>query len=200
MAVAHLSDGNVWVWSPIALTDELARAIEDIGPVRHIVSPNKLHHLFLGEWAERWLDARLYAPPGLARKMPRLRFDAQLQDKPEAAWADDIDQVIFRGSFAMEEVVFFHKVSRTAIIGDLIQRHAPENMLGLKGVLMRLDGLVGDHGSTPREWRASFLNRTPARAARQKVMNWKPDRLLIAHGKSAKTRAPEVIQEALSWI
>lgn len=49
MAAAHHSDGNVWVWSPIALTDELARAIEDIGPVRHLVSPNKLHHLFLGE-------------------------------------------------------------------------------------------------------------------------------------------------------
>lgn len=200
MALGRLSDGNLWVWSPIALTAELTRAIEDIGPVRHIVSPNKLHHLFLGEWAERWPNARLYAPPGLARKLPTLRCDAQLQDNAEAAWADDIDQVIFRGSFAMEEVVFFHKVSRTAIFGDIIQRHAPENMSGLAGVVMRLDGLVGDHGSTPREWRASFLNRTRARAARQKVMSWQPDRLLIARGKNAKTRAPEIIKEALSWI
>ena len=55
-------------------------------------------------------------------------------------------------------------------------------------------------GGRLREWRASFLSRTPARAARRKVMNWKPDRLLIAHGKSAKTRTPEVIKEALSWI
>ena len=137
MAVAHLSDGNVWVWSPIALTDQLARAIDDIGPVRHIVSPNKLHHLFLRVWAERWPDARLYAPPGLARKMPELRFDALLQGKPEAAWANDIDQVIFRGSFAMAEVVFFHKASRTAIFGDLIQRFPPENMSGFMGLLMR---------------------------------------------------------------
>lgn len=200
MAVAHLSDGNAWVWSPIALTSELARAVEAVGPVRHIVSPNKLHHLFLGEWAERWPDARLYAPPGLARMMPELRFDADLQDEPEAAWADDIDQVIFRGSFAMEEVAFFHRVSRTAIICDLIQRHAPENMSGLKGRLMQLDSLVGDHGSTPREWRASFLNRSPARTARQKVLDWKPYQLLIAHGECAKTQATEVIKEALSWI
>jgi hypothetical protein len=200
MAVAQLSDGNVWVWSPIALTDQQARAIDSIGPVRHIVSPNKLHHLFLREWAARWPDARLYAPPGLARKAPSLRFAAQLQNEPEGAWANDIDQVIFQGSFAMDEVVFFHRASRTAIFGDLIQRFPPENMSGFMGLLMRLDGLVGDHGSTPREWRASFLNRAPARAARRKVMNWKPDRLLIAHGKSVKTGAAEVINDALSWI
>ena len=23
-----------------------------LGPVRHLVSPNKIHHLFLGEWAQ----------------------------------------------------------------------------------------------------------------------------------------------------
>lgn len=200
MAVARLSDGNVWAWSPIRLTDQLAREINDIGPLRHIVSPNKLHHLFLKEWAERWPQACLYAPPGLARKMPKLQFDAQLRNKPAAAWADDIDQVAFRGSFAMEEVVFFHKKSRTVIVGDLIQRHAAEKMLGWKGLLMRIDGLVGPHGSTPREWRLSFLNRRPARAARQKVMNWEPDRLLIAHGECVKSCAREVISDALSWI
>ena len=39
-----------------------------------------------------------------------------------APWQLDIDQVVFRGSFAMEEVVFFHRASRSAIFGDLIQR------------------------------------------------------------------------------
>jgi hypothetical protein len=32
MAVARLSDESVWVWSPIALTDDLARAVESIEP------------------------------------------------------------------------------------------------------------------------------------------------------------------------
>ncbi len=54
MAVARLTDGSAWVWSPIALTSELERAVDSIGPVRHIVSPNKIHHLFLREWAARW--------------------------------------------------------------------------------------------------------------------------------------------------
>lgn len=200
MAVARLADGSVWVWSPIALTDELANEVEAIGPVRHIVSPNKIHHLFLREWAERWPDARLYAPPGLARKKPELRFFAELDDEPSPSWATDIDQVVFRGSFAMEEVAFFHRASRTAIICDLIQRHSPTKMSGWRGFLMQLDGLVGEHGSTPREWRASFLRRGPARAAQRKVLGWNAEQLLVAHGECAHTDAARVIAAALSWI
>jgi hypothetical protein len=95
----------------------------------------------------------------------------------------DIDQVVFRGSIAMEEVAFFHRASRTAIIGDLIQRHSVSKMSVWKGMVMRLDGLVGEDGSTPRDWRVSFLRRVPARAARKKVLG-----------------AAQVIAAALSWI
>ena len=200
MAIVRLSDGGSWVWSPVALTDELANSVEAIGPVRHIVSPNKIHHLFLAEWAQRWPEARLYAPPGLAQRKPHLRFDAELLNEPDAAWAAEIDQVIFHGSLVMEEVAFFHRKSRTAIMGDLIQRHLESEITGWKGMLMKLDSLVGDQGSTPREWRATFLHRKRARQAREQVLGWHPDRLLIAHGKCVQTNATEVIKDALSWI
>jgi hypothetical protein len=200
MAVVRLSNGSTWVWSPVALTDELFNSVQAVGPVRHIVSPNKIHHLFLAEWAERWPEARLYAPPGLAKRRPDLRFDAELGDEPDPAWVVDIDQVIFRGSLAMEEVAFFHRTSHTAIICDLIQRHSETTTTGWKGGLMRLDSLVGEHGSTPREWRASFLRRGKARAAREKVLSWKAERLLIAHGDCAETGATEIIDRALNWI
>jgi len=200
MAVAQLSDGSLWVWSPVALTDEIVGFVDTLGPVRHIVSPNKIHHLFLAEWRDRWPEARMHAPPDLAQRKPELRFDAELGDDPDDAWATDIDQVIFRGSLALEEVVFFHRASGTAIFCDLIQRHSEATMTGWKGLVMRLDGLVGKHGSTPREWRASFLRRGKARAARDKVLGWEPERLLIAHGECAQTGATGIIDEALAWI
>ncbi len=200
MAVVRLEDGSAWVWSPVELSEELAQAVERIGPVRYIVSPNKIHHLFLAQWAERYPEARLYAPPGLAARLPDLRFDAELGDESDPAWATDIDQVIFRGSLAMEEVVFFHRPSGTAIICDLIQRHPEELATGWRGMLMRLDSLVGEYGSTPREWRASFLRRGKARAARDKVLNWHADRLLIAHGRCAQAGATAIIGRALAWM
>jgi hypothetical protein len=169
-------------------------------PVCCVVSPNKLHHLFLPEWRNRWPDARLRAPPGLARRKKQLRFDAELGDEPDCQWSADIAQVVFRGSFFMEEVVFFHRASRTAIFGDFIQRFPEEMANGWKGIVMRLDGLVGRHGSTPRDWRLSFLSRQEARAARRAVLAWKPERLLIAHGECAASGASEIIAAALSWM
>lgn len=200
MAVVQLGEGGSWIWSPVALSAELASEVEALGPVRFIVSPNKLHHLFLGEWADRYRGAQLFAPPGLAAKRPDLRFVAELGDEPAPGCARDLDQTVFRGSFAMEEVVFFHRRSRTAIVGDLIQRFDESTLSGWKRMLMRLDGLVGERGSTPREWRATFLRRGPARAAREKVLGWNAQRLLIAHGECAQADASRIIESALDWI
>ncbi|HWG68425.1 MAG TPA: DUF4336 domain-containing protein [Steroidobacteraceae bacterium] len=200
MAVVRLSTGSLWVWSPIALTKELIGAVEAMGPVGCIVSPNKLHHVFLPEWKDRWPDARLYAPPGLARKKKQLHFDAELGDQADAAWLGDIDQAVFRGSFALEEVVFFHRASSTAIFGDLIQRFPEKTAQGFKGLMMRMGGILGPMGSTPRDWRLSFLSRAAARAARREVLAWKPQQLLIAHGECAAAGATDIIANALSWI
>lgn len=198
MAVARLSDGSAWVWSPIALTEELARQVESIGPVRHVVAPNKLHHLFLAQWAGRWPEARLYAAPGLARRRTDLHFHGELGDQVEAAWATDIDQALFRGSVAMVETVFFHRASRTVILCDLVQRLPA--VPGLKGLVMRLDGLIGERGSTPREWRCTFLRRRLARRSRDRVLAWNPERLLIAHGQCARDGATALLQDALGWV
>lgn len=100
----------------------------------------------------------------------------------------------------MEEVIFFHRLSRTAIICDLIQRHPQSNMSGWMGMLKRLDNLVGEKGSTPREWRATFLHRGLTREARDKVLAWKAERLIIAHGQCAQTQASAIIASALKWI
>src|SRR5581483_6426374 len=92
MALIRLSSGGLFVWSPIALSPELKRAVDELGPVSCLVSPNRLHHLFLADWKTAYPQARLYAPPGLRRKRTDLAFDAELGPTPEPEWARDIDQ------------------------------------------------------------------------------------------------------------
>ena len=43
MAVLRLSDGSIWVHSPVSLDDELAAALAGLGEVKHIVTPNFEH-------------------------------------------------------------------------------------------------------------------------------------------------------------
>jgi hypothetical protein len=198
--LVRLADGALWVCSPVALGEALADEIDGLGSVRYLVSPNKLHHLFLGDWKARWPMARLYASPGLARRRKDLRFDATLEDAPDPAWAESLDQAVFHGSFAMEEVVFFHRPSRTAIVTDLVQRFDPAAVPGWRGWIMRLDGLVGPEGSTPREWRLTFVDRAAARRARARVLGWNPARVVIAHGDWVRTDGRRVLERALAWL
>ncbi len=65
---------------------------------------------------------------------------------------------------------------------------------------MRLDGLMDAHWRTPRFIQASFVRRRLARAARDRVISWNSERLLIAHGECAQTHAAPIIEAALRWI
>ena len=200
MALVRLADGGLWVWSPIELDDALAKEVEVLGPVRHLVSPNKLHHLYLGPWRERFPQARVVASPGLVAKRKDLAFDAELGDEPDPAWDGQIDQVVFRGSVFLDEVVFFHRASRTALVCDLIQRFAPGAFSGWRGTWMRLWGLVGEDGTTPLEWRAAWWNRAPARAALEVASAWDAERLVTGHGEIPTEAGAEALRRGLRWL
>lgn len=199
MVLIRLAGGSLFVWSPIALTAELQAEVDALGPVAHLVSPNAIHHLFLGAWKSAYPAARLYASPGLARKRRDLHFDAALTDAPLAAWAADIDQVAMAGSFALIEIVFFHRKSRTAIFADLIENFRPGWFRGWRGWLARLDGIVMPNGGAPREWRLTF-RKPVARAALARILAWQPQQVVMAHGEIARTDGTAFIQKSFRWL
>ncbi len=200
MAVIRLSDGGLFIWSPIALTESLRASVAALGPVRHLVSPNALHHLFLAEWKTAFPAARLHATPRLRRKRKDLMFDAVLCDAVEPDWAADIDHVVMHGSFALTEVVFFHRRSHTALFADLIQNFPRDWFKGWRGILARFGGIVAPNPSAPSDWRASFLNRRAARASLDKILAWPIERVLIAHGDLPTESGPALVRRAFAWL
>lgn len=200
MALVRLSDGGLFIWSPITLSAALRDEVDGLGPVRYLISPNSIHHLFLGEWKSAYPAARLYASPGLRKKRRDLAFDADLGDSPEPEWAADIDQVPVLGSFVMTEVVFFHQASRTVIFADLIENLPRDWFKGWRGVIARLDGIVAPDPGAPREWRASFFNRRVARAALERILAWPIERVLIAHGEPAAADGKAFVRSAFAWL
>ncbi|MGO8739912.1 DUF4336 domain-containing protein [Rhodoblastus sp.] len=200
MAAIQLAEGRLFVWSPVALTPALKDQVESLGQVACLVSPNLLHHLYLGEWKEAFPAARLFASPGLKRRRKDLAFDAELLDAPDPLWAADIDQVLLHGSFIMTEAVFFHRASRTAIFADLIENFPPGWFSGWRGVLAKLDGIVAPNHGAPREWRASFLRRKLARAALQRILDWPIERAVIAHGDCAEKDGAAFVRRGFSWL
>jgi hypothetical protein len=59
--VIRLDDGSLFVISPIQLTPNIRADVDELGAVKYLVSPNHLHHLYLGDWSQAYPDAKLYA-------------------------------------------------------------------------------------------------------------------------------------------
>jgi hypothetical protein len=105
--IARLESGQLWIWSPVKLTEDLRAEVDRLGSVGHLVSPNKLHHLYLREWKAAYPEASLWGPQSTIIKCTDLTFREALTDSPPPEWRPDIDQAWFRGSFAMDELVIF---------------------------------------------------------------------------------------------
>jgi len=79
--LVRLPDGGLFVHSPAQL-EGLKAEVDAIGPVRHVVAPNRYHHLFVREWKDAYPDALVHAAPGLAQKRKSFTFDSELDDEP----------------------------------------------------------------------------------------------------------------------
>lgn len=200
MAVIRLADGGLFIWSPVALTDALRASVDALGPVRHLVAPNALHHVFIADWKQAYPGALIYAPPGLRAKRPDISFDADLSDVPPPHWAGQIDQVVMAGNAITSEIVFFHAASRTAIFTDLLQQFPAGWFSGWRAVVARLDLMTAPEPSVPRKFRLAFTNRRVARAALARILAWPAERVLMAHGAPVSSDGQAFLRRAFRWL
>ena len=201
MTVIQLRDGDLWIHSPEKLNKALQDELNNLSKVRYLISPNKLHHLFLLEWICAYPDAERYAAPGLAQKRRDIVFTKELSNQPEKEWEAEIDQVIFQGSAAMEEVVFFHLSSRTLILTDLIENFEPAVFNWWQKPFARATGILAPNGKTPIDWRASFVfGKKKARAALDKMLQWQPANIVISHGECVFGNGKEFLERSFSWL
>lgn len=200
MIVIRLSDGALFIWSPVMLAPELRIAVDQLGPVRHIVAPNTLHHLFIGDWHRAYPAATLHAVPELRAQHPKLSWGSDLGDKPAAEWSNDIDQVVIRGNRITTEVVFFHRHSRTAIFTDLIQQFDPGWFKGWRALVAKLDLMITPKPTVPRKYRMAFRDRNAARKALQQIMAWPTEAVLAAHATPIRHDGRNAIAYAFQWL
>lgn len=200
MAVMQLADGSLFVWSPIDLTDALKTSVDVLGPVRHIVEPNALHHLHLAAWKHAYPDAVLHAPPGLRQKRTDIAFHADLGDNAHPDWAGQIDQVLIHGNRITTETVFFHRPSGTVLFCDLLQQIPPHLLTGWRSLVAKLDLMVGPEPQVPRKFRIAFSDKRAARTALAKVLAWPAQKVLIAHGTPVENGAQVYLRRAFRWL
>jgi len=198
MTIVRLSDGGLWLHSPVRPTPELRAAVDALGPVRFVVAPNRWHHLYVGDWQAAYPAAQAYGARGLLKKRKDLAFAGVLDDDAPAGWAGQIDQIARRGAPAMGEVVFLHRKSRTLIVSDSAHNFAPGAPVGTRAFFTLLGGWRGFR--TTSLDRLVTRDRAAARESLERVLAWDFDRVVVCHGAVLDAVVKAAVARAYDWL
>ena len=198
MSVMTLADGSLLAHSAVPLSERQRREMDGFGPLRILVAPNAVHHMFIGKVLQHYPSCAVYGPSSLRAKRPDLKT---LQDLPAMAsgrdpWAPDVSHVMFGGIPALDESEWFHHPSGTLFISDVCQ-----HWTGPLSAPVRLYlGMMGgrDHLTVPRTARLLTKDKAAAKASSQAVLAWPIARIVLLHNTVVVNKPHEVLNEALS--
>lgn len=201
MSMARLTDGSLWVSSPVATTYDMLAEISALGPVRYLVSPTPRHFWRLARWHGLFPDAELWSSPitPVTLKKGDLPLTGVLGDHLPSAWEPDLDHVVL-GDALLHESIFFHAPSRTLLVEDVIQIHEPLPGHPVVNALVRLGGLAAPDGGVSRDIRLTFRDRAAAQESVQRILAWPFRTVVLAHGPIITHDAKAFVAKAFDWL
>lgn len=205
MTVVRLGDGSLWIHSPIQAEERLLREVSALGPVRHLVAPNWIHYAFFPAWQQVFPDSVGWAAPGVNKRAQDYgvpaRFDRDLENSPPSEWSVDLDQRVVYGSSVHQEVVFYHRLSRTLILTDLIENFEREKVSFWHRYLIAFAGTQDPDGKAPIDMRWSFRDgRAVLRATIEELLSWAPERVILSHGRWYDRNGTAELRRAFRWV
>ncbi|GAB6260291.1 DUF4336 domain-containing protein [Photobacterium sp. CCB-ST2H9] len=201
MTVVVLPDGKLWIHSPIELTPQLIQRVSELGEVAYLIAPNHLHHLFIEQWQQAFPGALTYGTDEVIKKRQDLVFHASLKTEQMYPWQPEIQHLLFTGSKAMQECVFFHQASRTLILTDLIENFPSDAFKPWQRLIAKGAGVMAPHGKTPLDWRLSFaFSKAEARQHLEQMLRWEPEVIVLSHGEMITSEATDFLRRSFSWL
>ena len=202
MTVVRLADRSLWVDSPVQVPFETLKTIVDTGTVRYLLAATPRHFWRLEAWHTLFPAAEVWSSRNTPLRLAagHLPMTGILTDTPNPGWADEIDQLVFKGNPFLDEVIFLHKPSHTVILGDLIQANPMMNGKHLRNALLRLSGGAHPNGGVGFDIRLTFTNRKLARQSLERLLSWDFDKLIIAHGNCIRNDAKSYVERAFQWL
>ena len=200
MTIVRLSDGGLWVHSPIDLQAAADVMVQLGDDVRVLIAPNKFHHLYIQDWRQAYPNAAVFAEPELQRKVAHLQDAQTLTDSPPEIYAADLDQLVFAGNRLFAEAVFFHRASRTLILTDLMINLPLDQVNFFAGLFLRFEGVVFPNGGIPRLFRWLTSDRAAARRCYEQIVAWAPQRVTLCHGGIFTEDVDDLLAREFAWL
>jgi len=206
MTVVRLENRDLFLHSPLPFNAELARVLEELGVIRHLVSPSKIHYAGIESWHRHYPNALSWASPGVRERARgqniTVTFDRDIPEGAPADWAVEMDQLRIKGSAYFSEEVFFHRSSKTLILTDLIENFELQKVRSrFFRFLLRAVGSVHPDGKMPLDVRATFWgHKKELRACVERIIAWNPEKVILSHGKWYPQNGVQELRRAFRWL
>ena len=129
----------------------------------------------------------------------RRAFHEDLGSSAPAEWRGEIDQTIIPGAVS-DEVVFFHKQTRTLILADTIMNFELDKIKQPYRLMARLFGVYAPRGGMPVDLRfALWPSRQQVKPVYEKILSWQPERIILSHGRCFDSNATSVLRRVFGW-
>lgn len=198
MSVVRLANGKLWIHSPIKPEPALRQNLDELGDVSYVCAPNRFHHLFIEEFVAYYPQALLFVAPGLPKKRPAIRYNRILSKQPEPEWDGELDQLFFEGMPTLGEVVWLHHKSKTLILTDLCL-YLKDDAMAITRFLVRMLGGYRALGMS-RTIKLMVKDRSKARAARDRILSWDFERVIVSHEHIVMENGKDAVASALAWL
>jgi Domain of unknown function (DUF4336) len=196
MTVVRLTDGSLWIHSPISPSQSLVDSVHALGKVSFVVAPNKSHHLFFLDYLKAFPSALGFIAPGLAVKRPDLARFGTIPDK--APWSADLQGYFIKGLPIIDETVWFHSRTGSLIVTDLLFCFSRSHR-GFAALISQLLGVRGTLGMS-RTMRLAIKNKMLFTESVRPLLSLPVQRVILAHDQVIEEDAARKLRQAFAWL
>lgn len=153
--------------------------LKSVGPVTDLVAPSLLHGTGVPKATGVFPEARVWGPRGMAQKKPEVKWTHDLN---VTSWhyQQELPLIPIEGAPIAKESVFFHPVTKTLIVTDLVF-----NILNPKGIGAWIGlHLFGTYGrfAMSRLFLKAIKDKEKFEKSLEQVFQYDFENLVMAHG------------------
>lgn len=161
-------------------------------PLTDIVAPNLFHNLGVSRATKQFPQAKLWGADGFKEKLPQFEWAALDSSWP---YADQLAPFKIDGMPGVNEVVFFHRASRSLIVTDLCFNYTTGKGFGY-WLFFNLFGTYRKF-AVSRLYKTMIKDKAAFCASMQKIMALEFENILLPHGDHIIGMAKEKLTQAL---
>lgn len=200
-ALIKTEEDQLIVHSPGPLTEEMREFVADLAPVSVILAPGTFHHLYAKEWANYYDQAEVFVCPGLERKIPALKDARIIADGRRYGWSTELEHLATQGSRIVNEVVFFHRSTRTLLVVDLIENFTDRSQYNwVLKFWLKYVFRMWDRPRPAPEYQIGWQDRNQARAMLEEILQWDFDKIVLSHGDLIHSGGKAMARQAWSTL